>query len=293
MRITQQMLHQSSVRHMNQNLSRFEKIGQQVSTGKLLASPSDDPVRTGKSMNLKSAIAANQQYTRNIDTASMWLEETDHVMNQTVNILHRVRELAVQGGNDALSGQDRATIAAEVEQLAGQIREFLNTKVNGKYVFNGQKTNQPPYPEADSYKTNSFDTGAVAFSVADGVIIKANVTADVLFGRAEDESNLFQSLEEIAEALREGGAIPLGKLDKGMDRILTAWAETGAVKGRMEAVENRLKDSDYQLRLMLSKVEDVDLAEAITKLKSEEAVYQASLAVTSKMIQSTLVDYLR
>lgn len=293
MRITQQMLHQGSVRHMNQNLSRFEKISNQVSTGKLLHRPSDDPIGAGKSMNLKSAIAANDQYERNTNTASLWLDETDQTINQTVNVLHRARELAVMGSNETLSDQDRKLIEEEVKSLTEQIRQFANTKVNGKYLLNGQKTNQPPYPDQNSYLTNSFDKGAVTFAVADGVTIKANVTADELFGSAEDETNLFKSMESLAAALRTGQSIPLEDIDKGLNRILTTWAEVGAVKQRVEAVENRLKDSNIELQSMLSKIEDIDMAEAVTKLKSEESVYQASLAATSKIIQPSLIDFLR
>lgn len=293
MRITQQMLHQSSVRHMNQNLSRFDKISNQVSTGKLLLRPSDDPIGAGKSMNLKSAIAANDQYERNTNTASLWLDETDQTINQTVNVLHRARELAVEGSNDTLSDQDRKIIAEEIDALTEQIRQFANTKMNGKYLFNGQKSNEPPYPNQDSYLTNSFDKGTVTFAVADGVKIKANVTADELFGAAGDETNLFKTMKDLASALRTGDSLPLEEMDKGLDRILTTWAAVGAAKERVTAVENRIKDSNVELQSMLSKIEDIDMAEAVTKLKSEESIYQASLAATSKIIQPSLVDFLR
>lgn len=293
MRITQQMLHQSSVRHMNQNLSRFDKISNQVSTGKLLLRPSDDPIGTGKAMNLRSAIAANEQYERNTNGASLWLDETDQTINQTVNVVHRARELAVQGSNDSLSDQDRKIIAKEVEVLTEQIRQFANTKTNGKYLFNGQKTNQPPYPDQDSYLSHSFDKGSVTFAVADGVTVKANVTADKLFGSADDDTNLFKTMKDLAAALRTGDSLPLEELDRGLDRILTTWAEVGSVKERISAVENRLKDSNIELQSMLSKVEDIDMAEAVTRLKSEESIYQASLAATSKIIQPSLADFLR
>jgi len=293
MRITQQMLHQSSVRQMHQNLNRFNQISQQVSTGKLLQRPSDDPFGVSKSMNLKSTLAANEQYERNTTNASLWLDETDQVIKQTVNVLHRARELAVQGNTGTLSDSDRAAIAEEVEHLTDQIRQFANTKVNGKYLFNGQKTNQPPYPEQDSYQINSFDTGAVAFAVSDSLSIKVNVTADKLFGTADDETNLFKTLTNVTTSLRSGESVPLEEMEKGLNRILTSWAEVGAVAERVESIANRLKDSNLQLTSMLSKVEDVDYAEAITKLKSEESIYQASLSVTSKIIQSSLVDFIR
>jgi len=278
---------------MNQNLSRYEKISNQVSTGKILNRPSDDPLGAAKSLNLKSAINANEQYNRNANSANLWLDETDQTINQTVNILHRARELAVQGSNDVISEQDRKTIAEEVDALTEQLRQFANTKTNGKYLFNGQKTNLPPYPNQDSYLENSFDKGNVTFAVADGVTIKANVTADELFGSAEDETNLFKTMKNLAAALRTGDSIPLDAMDKGLDRVLTTLAEVGSVKERLTAVENRLKDSNIELESMLSKIENIDIAEALIQLKSEESSYQASLTASSKIIQPSLVDFLR
>jgi len=293
MRVTQQMLHQNSVRHMNQNLSRLEKTNNQVSTGKLLHKPSDDPNGVSKAMNLKSALAANEQYERNTNEATLWLDETDQTINDMVNVMQRVRELAVQGSTDTLSDADKAIIATEVDELTEQIRTFANSTVNGNSLFNGLKTKESPYPNKDSYKTDTFDTGAKSFTIADGVVVQANVTADKLFGKATDKTNLFQTLNNLAEGLRSGTPISLDNIDKGMERILSTQAEAGAKQNRVEAVANRIQDSSIELQSMLSKIEDVDYAEAITRLKSEESIYQATLAASSKIIQPSLMDFLR
>lgn len=293
MRVTQQMLHQNSVRHMNQNLSRLEKINNQVSTGKQLHRPSDDPNGVSKAMNLKSALVANEQYERNTNEATLWMDETDQTINEMVNVMQRVRELGVQGSNGTLSETDRNVIAAEVEELTEQIRTFANSKVNGNHIFNGLKTNEPPYPNQNSYQENSFDTNAKMFTIADGVTVKANVTANELFGNATDDTNLFNTLNLLASNLRSGSEISLDSIDKGIDRMLTTSSEAGARKNRVEAIENRIQDSNIELKSMLSKLEDVNYAEAVTKLKSEESVYQASLAASAKIIQPSLMDFLR
>jgi len=255
---------------MNQNLSKLEKTTNQVSTGKLLHRPSDDPLGVSKSMNLKSAIAANGQYERNTSEANLWLDETGQTINEVVNVMHRARELAVQGSNGTLNDQDRTVIATEVEELSAQIRQFADSKVNGNELF----------------------TNAKRFTIGDGVVIKANVTANELFGNADD-ANLFQTLTNLVEGLRSGAAIPLDQIDEGINRLLTVSAEVGARQNRVEAVESRMKDSTLALQSMLSKIEDIDYAEAVTKLKNEESIYQASLAATAKIIQPSLMDFLR
>ncbi|AIY04085.1 flagellar hook-associated protein FlgL [Planococcus sp. PAMC 21323] len=293
MRVTQQMLQQNSIRNMNQNLSRFEKMNNQVSTGKLLHRPSDDPNGVSKSMSLKSSLVANEQFERNTGAAKLWMEETDQNINATVNVMQRVRELGVQSNNDTLSDSDRNAIAAEIEQLTEQVREFANTKVNGNYLFNGQQTDQAPYPQSDSYLTTTFAVNPKTISIGDKVTIEVSVTPDKLFGNAGDSNNLFTTLNDMVNSLKSNGKVDLEKIDAGIERLLTVSAENGGRQNRVEAVENRLLDSNLELKSMLSKLQDVDYAEAIIKLKSEESVYQASLAATSKIIQPSLMDFLR
>ncbi|WP_245827656.1 flagellar hook-associated protein FlgL [Paenisporosarcina indica] len=271
MRVTQQMLHQNSVRHMNQNLGRMEKTNNQLSSGKLHHKPSDDPYAVSKSMNLKSAIAANGQYERNVNEAKLWLDETDQTINQMVNVMQRVRELAVKGSNETLNDQDREIIATEVKELTLQIQQLSEAKVNGEYPL--------------------FDSSPKTFKIAEGIEVPANVSADALFNNGG--VNLFDTLESIVSSLGSGDPIQLDKIDKGINQLLTTSAEAGARFNRVESIENRVLDTNLALKSMLSSIEDVDYAETITKLKSEESVYQASLAAAAKIIQPSLMDFLR
>jgi flagellar hook-associated protein 3 FlgL len=293
MRVTHQMLHQNSMNNINQNLSRWEKTNNQVSTGKLHQRPSDDPFGVSKAMNLKSALQANKQYERNTNEATLWLNETDQTINSMVSVMQRARELAVQGDTGTQSEHGRTVIAAELEELTEQIRQFANTKVNGHYLFNGLNTNQAPFPNPDSYENNTFDTGSKTVLIGNGVSVKVNVTANQLFGNAEDAANLFKTMNDLADKIRSDESVPLEQFDKGMERILSVSAEVGARQNRVEAINNRIKDSTMELTSMLSKTEDVDYSIAITKLKSEESIYQASLAATAKLIQPSLLDFLR
>lgn len=278
---------------MGQNLARFEKINNQVSTGKLLHRPSDDPNGVSKAMNLKSALAANTQFERNTSEAKLLMDETDQHIGSMTDVMHRVRELAVQGNNGSLSEYDRTAISAEVEELTEQMRQLANAKVNGKSLFNGQNTGEIPFPEKGSYAFDSTGVTARTVNIGEDINIQSSVLPDDLFGAAADDKNLFKTLQSISANLKAGNSSDLGDIDAGMERLLTAAAGNGARQNRVEAVENRLLDTNLQLKTMLSKVEDIDYAEAIIKLTSEESVYQASLAASSKIIQPSLMDFLR
>ncbi|WP_394121075.1 flagellar hook-associated protein FlgL [Planococcus donghaensis] len=293
MRVTQQMLNQNSIRNMSQNLSRFEKINNQVSSGKLLHRPSDDPNGVSKAMNLKSTIAANTQFERNSNEAKLWMNETGQNIDSMVDAMQRVRELAVQGNNGTYSELDQTAMAAEIEELTERMRQLANAKVNGQSLFNGQKTGEMPFPEKGNPAVDSTDLIAKTFTIGDGIKIQSSVLPDELFGTAADDTNIFKTLQSISTELKAGNSIDLDKIDAGIDRLLTVGAENGVRQNRVEAVENRLLDSNLELKSMLSKVEDIDYAEAIIKLTSEESVYQASLAASSKIIQPSLMDFLR
>ncbi|MDQ0430663.1 flagellar hook-associated protein 3 FlgL [Planomicrobium stackebrandtii] len=293
MRVTQQMLNQNSIRNMNQNLSRFEKINNQVASGKLLHRPSDDPNGVSKAMNLKSTLAANTQFERNSNEAKLWMNETGQNIDSMVDAMQRVRELAVQGNNGTYSELDQTAMAAEIEELTERMRQLANAKVNGQSLFNGQKTGELPFPEKGNLAADSADLIAKTFTIGDGIKIQSSVLPDELFGTAADDNNIFKTLQSISTDLKAGNSIDLDKIDAGIDRLLTVGAENGVRQNRVEAVENRLLDSNLELKSMLSKVEDIDYAEAIIKLTSEESVYQASLAASSKIIQPSLMDFLR
>lgn len=292
MRISHQMLHQNSMNHVNQNMSRLNKAYNDASTGKQIHKPSDDPHGAAKAMQLKSAISGNEQYERNTGEANLLLDETDQSINSMVNVMQRVRELSVNGNNGTLNDEDRNIIATEVEELTEQLRQFANTQVNGNYLFNGTDSKNPPYADKNSHETANFgDVKLKAFNIADGMTLEVGVKAGDLFG--EGANGLFAKLTEAAQNLRAGEQVTLDNLDAGVDRMLQKAAEVGARKNRVEAVENRISGSTLELKKMLSNIEDIDMAEAITKLKSEESLYQASLAASAKIIQPSLMDFLR
>jgi flagellar hook-associated protein 3 FlgL len=297
MRVTQQMLNNNMLSSLRNNLSRMEKVQQQLSTGKMINKPSDDPVGLGYSMRYRSALAANEQYQRNLDSAVSWLDFGDTTVGQSVDVLQRARELAVKGANGTNPQEALNSIALEVDELAEQLREIANSKFNGKYVFNGQRTDQPPYPNPNSYTVASFDQGNISFEVSRDVTIGVNLHAGKIYGASGDPDNAFATLELLSNSLKTGDLTgvgeALGKTDTRLDKVLESWAELGARKNRVELIDNRLQDGNMNIQSLLSKTEDADMAAVITNLKTEENVYQASLSAGARIIRPSLVDFLR
>lgn len=223
------------------------------------------------------------------------------MVGQAVQVIHRVRYLTVQGATESNSELSLRTIAEEMKELKEQLYEVANSQFNGKYIFNGHRTDQAPYPDHD-YQQAQLGTGEIKYEVARGVEITINQLAEEIFGPAgdpddPDNDNLFAILDRIITALEaadpEAVGRELGALDRRMDIILERWAEIGARYNRLELMNNRMQDENLNLKTVLSKTEDADLAEVIIRLRTEENIYRSSLAAGARIIQPSLIDFLR
>jgi flagellar hook-associated protein 3 FlgL len=296
-RITQTMLNSQLLRNLNNNLGRMDNLQNQLATGRKINKPSDDPVGISFSLRYRSELAANDQYQKNVDATISYLDFTDSTLDQMGSVMQRARELAVQGANGTNSDDSLNAIKTEIDQLYAQLTNVGNSKFNGKYVFNGQVTDQPPFPNPADAANAVTNTGEIQFEIGAGVKIAINKTADQVFGASGAKNNAFQILKDLSADLanRNQGGIQksIEILDQRLDAVLGARADVGAKTNRIELAENRLKDIEVNISSLQSKTEDADPAEVITNLKMNENVYQASLSAGSKLIQPTLIDFLR
>lgn len=297
MRVTTGMMHRRLMTNMHTNLNKMASTQEQLNTGKSINKPSDNPVGLTFAMRYRSEIAANDEYQKSVDSAKAWVEQTDTALGQTSDIMQRVKELAVMGANGTNGVEGKEAIAAEIDQLAGQLKDIANTQFDGKYIFNGQRTDQPPYPAGIEPEQAQFDKGSIRFAVSKGIELQVNKHAGQIFGESADADNIFTTLKEMSAALRSGDEEAVGalisKVDSRFQKISESYSDLGAKANRIDLVESRLGDSTYNLTGLLSKTEDIDFAEVITKFKMEESIYEATLSMGAKIIQPSLVDFLR
>lgn len=306
-RVTQTMMNTQLLRNITNNLGRMNNLQNQLATGKRINAPSDDPVGLTFSMRYRSEISANDQYIKNVDSASSMLDYTDMAVGQAGDVLQRLRELAVQGGSSSLPQEAYDSINLEVKELYKQMVEIGNSKFNGKYVFNGELTETPPYPKLGlddpgsptAYEV-STDEGQIKYELAPGVTLAGNILGNDVFGQAigdDSSDNVFHVIRRISEALEAGNSNKIsdliGKVDTRLNTLLEKRAEIGARSNRLVLVQDRLSSISVNLTNIQSKTEDADMSVVITNLKMEENVYQASLSAGAKLISPSLVDFLR
>ncbi|SFL89066.1 flagellar hook-associated protein 3 FlgL [Paenibacillus sp. 1_12] len=296
-RVTQTMLNTQLLRNLNNNLGRMDNLQNQLATGKRINKPSDDPVGVSFSLRYRSELALNDQYQRNVDGAVSWLDYTDTTLGQAGDVLQRARELAVQGATGTNSEESLNAMKIEIDQLNEQLLGIANSRFNGKYVFNGQKTDVKPYTDVATAGATDSDTEDIQFEIGVGVRLAINKTGQQVFGAADGVDNAFNILSSLSNALSSQDQKGIGKaiehMDTRMNKLLAARSDVGAKTNRIQLAEDRLKDIDTNLQSLQSKTEDADMSQVITNLKMDENVYQASLSAGSQLIRPSLADFLR
>ncbi|SME94849.1 flagellar hook-associated protein FlgL [Paenibacillus barengoltzii] len=296
LRVTPGMMNLQMMRNINSNLQRMDKSQNILSTGMKLNRPSDDPVGITYSLRYRSELSINEQYQKNADAALSWLDYTDTVIGQINDISTRANELVVQAVNGTNPQEALDAINVELKQIYDQLITLGNSKFNDKYIFNGQLTDQAPYDAAIA-QTQGTDTAGITYNFFEMATLNINVTGQDVFGEPTDPDNLFGILSRVQAALttndKAAAQAELNNFANRLAKINEARSEVGAKTNRVELINNRLDDLEINLTSMQTKVEDADYAEVILKLKQDESVYQASLATSAKIMQTSLLDYLR
>lgn len=295
-RITHGTMRSRTLDGLQQNLSRMQRLQEQLSSGKQIRRPSDAPADTAASLKYRSDIKRLDQFGRNAQDGIGWLGTADDALTRSLDMLGRVRELVLRGANASSGPQDRLAMAAEVDTLRQGVLGLANAKYQDRAVFAGTAGTVSAYAADGTYLG---DAGSVGRTVAPGVSVEVNVTGPTAFGAGP--SSVFAVLETIADRLRSGTApdiaslvsTDLGSLDAARVVVQNNLAEVGARYHRVEMMQNRATDAILGLQGALSEIEDIDLPRTIVDLQLQEVSYKAALSATARVIQPSLVEFLR
>lgn len=380
MRVTQGMLTNNSIKYLSQSYTKLGQLNDQMTTGKKISKPSDDPVVAMNGMRYRSQTVEIDQFKRNLNEGFSWMENADSALNETGNVLQRIRELTVQASNDSYTSSEIKNISDEIESLQEHLVTLADTKVSDTYIFSGTDTNKKPINtnllnlefdkfvdqenkegyvisyQGQTFKYSSADNaGNATFTSSTGEKMMVNSSTNEVIYEYNDEleyrngevgefqkkispeklvisheeavsSNiedveievmkgikiainirpqsaysieLFSGLESLKKMLNDPGTKgeditkSLDHIDSMLDDVLSTRSELGARMNRAEMTENRLLEQEVIAKELVSENEDVDLEEVLIELTIQQSVHQAALAVGAKIMQQSLVDYLR
>lgn len=300
-RITDSMASRSVLRDLTRSYGALSRTQRQLSSGKALNRPSDDPFAVNRAIALRGDLEGMRQYRKNVNEGSGWTTATEAALSRFTDVLQRARELLVDGGNDSNGQVAREAIATEIDQLTESLKQEANATYEGRHVFAGTATETAPYElgPVDGYAGNA---GSVTRVIGAGVAVDVNVSAQNLLGEGQGaaDNKLLDVMRDIAENLRGGTAADaealrgtdLQRLDSNLDELSRVRAVVGATANRLTAAGTRLDELEESGLDLLSKTEDADMAETLVKYSNQRNVYEAALKAGSNIVQMSLLDFL-
>ena len=296
-RVTNTTQMRAAQANLQASAQRLAQLQEQSSSLKTMSRASDDPARAANAMAVRAEQRATAQYTRNADNADGWLTTLDNALGSSTNILTKVRDLTVQGANaGTMSTAAKEAIAVQIDGLREDLLKEANSTYLGRTVFAGNSLSGTAFDSTGAYTSGT--TGTTAASVDRRIGADSTVRVDANGGEVfgTGTASVFALLDSISLALRADPAVSvstyLADLDKSITTVIGARADVGARQARIETAAASLVSQKGTLEAQRVQLEDVDLATVILDLKLQEVAYQSALAVTARVIQPTLMDFL-
>lgn len=289
-RVTSQMMTQTALRNLQGGLNDLARLQAQATSQRAFAAPSDDPIAATATLDVHAAQRRTAQYARNIDDGLAWVTTVDNALAASTSLLGRVRDLTVQGANSgALDATAREAIAVELEGIRAEMLAQANTTLLGRSVFAGTSTGAA---FSADYSFNGVPGAEVNRRLSEGQTVRVDADGAEVFGSGAD--SVFALVDAIVADLRAGVNVGsrLAEIDARATAMLGVHGAVGARQTQIERAKEAILDSTVSLEARRAAVEDVDTVEVLVKLRAQELVYQSALAVTGRVLQPQLMDFL-
>ncbi len=302
MQVSSKQFYDTQLKSMQDLQADVSKLQQQISSGKQLTKPSDDPIVFSQTSRLQLQIDNIDQYGRNITLASARVNQQSSTVGQAANIATRLQELVLQGANDTMSATDRQSIAIEMQNLSGQLVDLGNTTdQNGEAIFGGFRAKAPVFtPDANGRVHYSGDNGVHELQVGDGVIVQAGVdgTNTFMSVRTPGESNPRSAFDIIQDAiaLLNAGKSTSGSVNEMqamVDHFSNVQTLAGSQLARLDAQKGVNDNSALTLNTTLSSLQDTNLEVAATQFQQKSLNLNASQQTFAKIANTSLFNYLK
>ena len=292
-RVTESSIHTRVLANLQRSIQKGEKIQEQLSSGKQINRPSDSPTGTLQSMQLRGEGRAQSQYVRSADDSIGWLSTLDGTLSDASTLVRRAQVLTTQGLNGgASSAESRKALAVEMDQLKKTMIGYANTTFLDRPIFGGTTTGTVAFNDAGEFVGNADDVTRI---VGANSKVRVDAKAGEAFG--EGDTQVFKVFDDISKALtaNDMDAVSAGleKLDTVANNLKNTLSDVGARYNRVTQMKQSASDRLLDVTAQLSDVEDVDLPKTIMEMQLQQTSYQAALAASAKVIQPSLIDFLR
>jgi flagellar hook-associated protein 3 FlgL len=311
MRVTNSAITDRFLTNVQRSYRDLSRVQEQISSGLSINRPSDDPLHFAQARLRQVDLDQIEASKRSAQTASGWLAQAETSLSAITDLVHRARELTIQGANSTYNAQQRETIAGEIDQLAAQAKQLMNARSGEAYIFSGTATTTAPYAAgSDAYLGNvnavNRDMGeqstielTVAFSaVGSATPLKLNAQSLVGEGNGAADGRVLDTLQTISTNLRANNIAALGtsdlrSLQANQDAIGSARAAVGAATNRVDMSVARLDQLSFTTTQVLGDLTGTDYTKAIAEFNSQQNAYMAALQSGARLVQNSLMDFIR
>jgi flagellar hook-associated protein 3 FlgL len=294
-RVTQRSIAANVLSGLQNNIAKLAGTQNRLSTGKQLTRASDAPGDAVLAMQYRGEVTNLRQYSRNADDGVAWLSSADTAITSSVDQVNRVNELVLTGMSAGTASSPGAleAIAQEVDNIRGSLLNLANTTYLNRPVFGGTTTGRIAYNDDGTY---AGDNGKVERTVSGGDPVRVDTDATKIFGTGTGNEQIFTLLAKISADLRTDPTQLSGDLDTlntASTTMRAGLSSIGARVNRLTQMQTYAESRVIDLTNQVTTVEDIDLPKTITELTLQQTAYQAALSATAKVIQPSLVDFLR
>lgn len=297
----------------------MQNVQEELSTGKILNLPQDDPVAVSQDMDLSAEVSEINASLSTVSAGLSWMNATQTAIQGLVSQLQQIQSDLVAALNAPNQSQsDLSGYTATVTQLIQGIYQIADQTVGNRYLFGGQAddvaptqyllSSPPSFPPGaspppgstsyDPYNDSQASPPNVNYQIATGVSIRVTVTAYDLFFTTPSgaKRDLRDTLSAIQTDLQAGDVSSLRQdlsdLQANLNQVINLNAALGARIQRMTAAQNQMTQYQTNLTNLKGGIEGADMAQVLTQFSTDQVIYEAALQMGAQILLPSLINYL-
>lgn len=291
MRISTNTIYQAGISKINTLQTDQAKLQQQISTGRRISSPSEDPVASARVLEISTAQAANTKFADTRQTAQLKLNTVESNLSSITNLLVAAQSNLVAAGNGTYSDKERGFIATELSGSLDALIGLANTKdASGNYLYAGFQTDTKPFVTTGTGTTSvvnyTGDSNQQLLQVDTQRQMAINVSGDNVFqGGGNDIFTTMRSLVNLLNTpintttpatFTTQLTAAMGQMQTSVDNVLNVRAAVGSKLNELDALETAGSDRGLQYSKSLSELQDLDYASALSDLTKNQTIMEAA-----------------
>lgn len=311
MRVSNNTSYELGIAALNRQQTTQVKTLEQISSGRRMLTPADDPSAYARAMEVSQAESVNTQQATNRQYAANTFAMLEGILGDVTNMLQNTQQLVVSAGNGTLNDSGRIDIATELRGNLGELLGLANrTDGNGQYLFSGFQGSTKPFADTGSGVQYFGDEGLRMIQVSASRQLAVNESGREVFERIPasggGNQSVFKTISNLIDILETPVVTPADKtalanglraaqtdLANALDNVLSVRASVGIRMKELDTLNDSGDDLSIQYKQQLAELQDVDYAKAISSLTQQQSYLEATQMAFIKVQGLSLFDFLR